>query len=225
MAVSSRCWAMTALPDRWTKPPPGFVLIGLALFLAMISAAGLVSPPMRRRLTRPITQLSSAIEQAVAGDLTTTVRVGEALMGLRGDASGHGVPAALVMASTRSTVRAFLRDDNPDLAVVLHRVKEQLVHDTPAAAFFTLALLRIDRTTGPCLMPLPVTTRRTACSERPTRCSGGHTSWPPDASPICRTIPASFLPADVLPMTSPLSWSAARATSPPARDDVSPRGS
>lgn len=197
------------------------VLIGLALFLLVISAAGLVSLLVGRRLTRPLTQLSDAIEQVSAGDLTTTVpvgpndeigkvgrhfnemvgvlrereqlrrtlrmaaivqqhllpdqapefpgydihgmtwpcdetggdyfdyvRVGETLVVVLGDASGHGVPAALIMASTRSTVRAFLRDDNPDLAVVLHRVNQQLVHDTPAAAFFTLALLRIDRTTG-----------------------------------------------------------------------------
>lgn len=205
--------------DRAT---PVIILLGLVLFLLVITAAGLVSLYVGRRLTRPLTRLSEAIARVSAGDLTAQVPAGsqrdeigavarhfnDMVMVLRereqlrrtlqmaavvqrhllpdrapefpgydvsgmtwpcdetggdyfdfirhddglilalGDASGHGVPAALIMASTRSTVRAHLRQEGLNLGEVLGLVNRQLVHDTPAAAFFTLVLLHIDRATG-----------------------------------------------------------------------------
>jgi serine phosphatase RsbU (regulator of sigma subunit) len=54
-----------------------------------------------------------------------------------GDATGKGVPAALVMASARSMLRALAQTSNNSPGEVLRRVNEPLVTDIPANMFVT----------------------------------------------------------------------------------------
>jgi serine phosphatase RsbU (regulator of sigma subunit) len=64
-----------------------------------------------------------------------------------GDATGHGVPAALVMASARSMLRAVAQDsDSPGKA--LRRVNDALVTDIPANMFVTCFYCIVDPESG-----------------------------------------------------------------------------
>jgi serine phosphatase RsbU (regulator of sigma subunit) len=64
-----------------------------------------------------------------------------------GDVTGKGVPAALVMATTRSILRTeALRMVEP--SVVLSSINEQLVHDTPANMFVTCLYGVLDPISG-----------------------------------------------------------------------------
>jgi len=55
-----------------------------------------------------------------------------------GDVSGHGIGAALLMASIRGIIRAEIKDDPHQLAQLLTRVNQQVVQDTEADRFVTL---------------------------------------------------------------------------------------
>lgn len=84
----------------------------------------------------------------VGGDLydLTTLPDGRLLV-VAGDVSGKGVPAALVMATTRTLIRSeATRAAGP--GELLSAVNEQLYLDTPAAVFVTCMCAIIDPATG-----------------------------------------------------------------------------
>ena len=84
----------------------------------------------------------------VGGDFYDFIALPEGRIGLVvGDVTGHGVPAALVMATTRSV----LRSEAPRLVapgVVLERVNEFLYDDIPANMFVTCLYAVLDPKTG-----------------------------------------------------------------------------
>ena len=84
----------------------------------------------------------------VGGDFYDFIALPEGRIGLViGDVTGHGVPAALVMATTRSV----LRSEAPRMVApgaVLERVNEFLHSDIPANMFVTCLYAVLDPTTG-----------------------------------------------------------------------------
>ena len=86
-----------------------------------------------------------------------------------GDATGKGVPAALVMASTRSMLRAVARASNSP-AEVLEQVNDLLVTDIPPNMFVTCFYVILDPRSG-CLLyanaghDLPYLRRRSGVAE------------------------------------------------------------
>lgn len=70
------------------------------------------------------------------------VSVGSTLMAI-GDVTGHGIGAALIMATARSALRTRLRRAG-DLGSVLTDVNRVLVDDVPSGRFMTLLMLRLD---------------------------------------------------------------------------------
>ena len=73
----------------------------------------------------------------VGGDFYDFFELEDGRMGLAvGDATGKGVPAALVMASARSMLRAVAQTSNSP-GEVLRRVNDALVTDIPATMFVT----------------------------------------------------------------------------------------
>jgi serine phosphatase RsbU (regulator of sigma subunit) len=74
----------------------------------------------------------------VGGDFYDFIEIDDERLGIvLGDATGKGVPAALVMASTRSMLRAVAQASNYSPADVLGRVNESLVADIPPNVFVT----------------------------------------------------------------------------------------
>jgi len=74
----------------------------------------------------------------VGGDFYDFIEIDEERLGIvLGDATGKGVPAALVMASTRSMLRAVAQASNYSPADVLGRVNDSLVADIPPNMFVT----------------------------------------------------------------------------------------
>jgi serine phosphatase RsbU (regulator of sigma subunit) len=65
-----------------------------------------------------------------------------------GDATGKGVPAALVMASARSMLRAVAQASNYSPGAVLARVNDSLVSDIPANMFVTCFYAILDPKNG-----------------------------------------------------------------------------
>jgi serine phosphatase RsbU (regulator of sigma subunit) len=78
----------------------------------------------------------SEIEQA--GE----IGAGSTLMAI-GDVTGHGIGAALIMATARSALRTRLHRVG-DLGAVLTDVNHVLVDDVPSGRFMTLLMLRLD---------------------------------------------------------------------------------
>jgi serine phosphatase RsbU (regulator of sigma subunit) len=74
----------------------------------------------------------------VGGDFYDFIEIDDERLGIvLGDATGKGVPAALVMASTRSMLRAVAQASNYSPADVLGRVNDSLVADIPPNMFVT----------------------------------------------------------------------------------------
>jgi serine phosphatase RsbU (regulator of sigma subunit) len=74
----------------------------------------------------------------VGGDFYDFIEIDDERLGIvLGDATGKGVPAALVMASTRSMLRAVAQASNYSPAEVLGRVNDSLVADIPPDMFVT----------------------------------------------------------------------------------------
>jgi serine phosphatase RsbU (regulator of sigma subunit)/anti-sigma regulatory factor (Ser/Thr protein kinase) len=86
--------------------------------------------------------------RAVGGDFYDFVRLDERRLGVViGDVTDKGVPAALVMATSRSMLRAAaLRHDSP--ALVLAEVNDALVPEIPPAMFVTCLYAIIDTDAG-----------------------------------------------------------------------------
>ena len=73
----------------------------------------------------------------VGGDFYDFLELEDGCLGLVvGDATGHGMPAALVMATTRSVLRAVVQSSESP-GEVLARVNEALVADVPPSTFVT----------------------------------------------------------------------------------------
>ena len=64
-----------------------------------------------------------------------------------GDVSGHGIGAALLMASARAGLRAIIGQEE-DTAKIFERLNDQLERDTEVERFMTLFTCRIDRKEG-----------------------------------------------------------------------------
>ena len=74
----------------------------------------------------------------VGGDFYDFFELDEGRLGIVvGDATGHGVPAALVMASARSMLRAVAQASEYSPGDVLSRVNDSLVIDIPPNMFVT----------------------------------------------------------------------------------------
>jgi serine phosphatase RsbU (regulator of sigma subunit) len=74
----------------------------------------------------------------VGGDFYDFFMLGDGRLGIVvGDASGKGVPAALVMASTRSVLRAVAQRGGVEPGQVLSEANEILYHDIPPNMFVT----------------------------------------------------------------------------------------
>src|SRR3712207_4022247 len=85
----------------------------------------------------PYTTLLPISAREVGGDFYDFLELEDGRLGLvLGDATGHGIPAALVMATTRGMLRAVVRSlESP--REVLARVNEALVADIPPSTFVT----------------------------------------------------------------------------------------
>ena len=84
----------------------------------------------------------------VGGDFYDFLKLSKGRLGiLVGDATGKGVPAALVMASARSMLRALARASNSP-GDVMRRVNDALVADIPANMFVTCVYAILDPETG-----------------------------------------------------------------------------
>ena len=88
---------------------------------------------------------ASQYSEETGGDYYDFIRRSDGrLVAAVGDVSGHGVGAAMVMASARSFLRMALEDD-ADLAEAANRVNERLSADIEETALFlTLFLIEID---------------------------------------------------------------------------------
>ncbi len=81
--------------------------------------------------------------QETGGDYLDFVSLADGSLGIAvGDASGHGIAAALLMAETRAYLRALLPTD-PDLGEILARLNRHLAGDI-GEDFVTLAVVRIE---------------------------------------------------------------------------------
>jgi sigma-B regulation protein RsbU (phosphoserine phosphatase) len=82
--------------------------------------------------------------QETGGDLFDFIPVDEHHLGIAiGDAVGKGMPAALLMATTRSMLRAYAQNQ-PDPAAVLEAVNRALYEDTKGKTFVSLCYLVLD---------------------------------------------------------------------------------
>ena len=85
----------------------------------------------------------------VGGDFYDFIEIDDERLGIvLGDATGKGVPAALVMASTRSMLRAVAQASNYSPADVLGRVNDSLVADIPPNMFVTCFYAILDPKSG-----------------------------------------------------------------------------
>jgi serine phosphatase RsbU (regulator of sigma subunit)/ketosteroid isomerase-like protein len=85
----------------------------------------------------------------VGGDFYDFFELPDGRLGIVvGDATGKGVPAALVMASTRSMLRAVAQASNYSPGEVLRRVNDPLVTDIPPNMFITCFYCILDPESG-----------------------------------------------------------------------------
>ena len=85
----------------------------------------------------------------VGGDFYDFFELDDGRLGIVvGDATGKGVPAALVMASTRSMLRAVARASEYSPGEVLSRVNDSLVTDIPPNMFVTCFYCILDPENG-----------------------------------------------------------------------------
>jgi predicted ester cyclase len=85
----------------------------------------------------------------VSGDFYDFLELDDGRLGLVvGDATGKGVPAALVMATARSMLRAVAQASNYSPGEVLRRVNDSLVMDIPANMFVTCFCAILDPKSG-----------------------------------------------------------------------------
>ena len=68
---------------------------------------------------------------------------GSILIGI-GDVSGHGIAAALIMASAHASIRALVGHSETDVTAVLKQTNTLLSATVPENHFFTVALARLD---------------------------------------------------------------------------------
>lgn len=80
----------------------------------------------------------------VGGDFCDVLALSDGtLLAAVGDVTGHGLPAALLMASVRGALRAMI-DPGVPLAEILRRLNEHMYRDTSSAEFVSLLLARIE---------------------------------------------------------------------------------
>ncbi len=151
----------------------------------------------------------------VGGDFYDVIPLPDGKVGfVIGDVTDKGVPAALVMAATRSVLRASAQR-LVDPGEVLERVNEHLCPDMPEKMFVTCLYGVLDPRAATSASPTPATTSRTSrpprarsscapaacrsascpacptrrrrrCSRRATRCSCTPTAWSRRTTPGAR---------------------------------------
>jgi serine phosphatase RsbU (regulator of sigma subunit) len=85
----------------------------------------------------------------VGGDFYDFFMLGDGRLGIVvGDASGKGIPAALVMASTRSVLRTLAQRGGVEPGQVLSEANEILYHDIPPTMFVTCFYAILDPESG-----------------------------------------------------------------------------
>ncbi len=84
--------------------------------------------------------------ERLAGDFYDAFETPEGLVLAVGDVVGHGVAAALLMASVRATLRASA-DESRSVAEIVARVNDAMVRDTLPSEFCSLFVARIEGTT------------------------------------------------------------------------------
>lgn len=86
--------------------------------------------------------------QETGGDYFDFIPMPDGSLGVAiGDASGHGIGAALVICQTRAYLRARATTD-ADVGAILGRVNRQLTEDLPEGHFATLFFARLDAASG-----------------------------------------------------------------------------
>jgi steroid delta-isomerase-like uncharacterized protein len=109
------------------------------------------------------------LERVVGGDFYDFVELSSGRLGLIvGDATGHGMPAALVMATTRSMLRAVVQSlESP--GEVLARVNEAVVADIPPARSSPASMASSTQRADDFSLPMQATTSRAGdATARPT---------------------------------------------------------
>jgi sigma-B regulation protein RsbU (phosphoserine phosphatase) len=113
-----------------------------------LAMAGQVQARMVRTVPPEHAHLDSALmfepTSHVGGDFCDmfTLRDGR-LAAVVGDVTGHGVPAALLMASARGALRAAARSGHT-LAELVSLLNEHVCRDTTSSEFITLLLIAVD---------------------------------------------------------------------------------
>ena len=82
----------------------------------------------------------------LGGDFYDVFEIGSRIGIAVGDAVGKGIPAALLVASTRATLRAH-HDDEESPASMLHRVNVALARDAEPGEFVTVLCMALDPST------------------------------------------------------------------------------
>lgn len=78
-------------------------------------------------------------------DFVPLFRLGESKLGIAlGDVSGHGLPAAMLMASARGVLRSHIELFPNDLSRVFSAMNQYFYHNTPSDRFMTLFLGILD---------------------------------------------------------------------------------
>ena len=86
--------------------------------------------------------------RAVGGDFYDFLDLGDQRLGIViGDVTDKGIPAALVMATTRSIIRSIALDGLPT-GKVLERANDMLCHDIPSRMFVTCLYAILDPASG-----------------------------------------------------------------------------
>jgi len=114
--------------------------------------AGQVQARMIRTPPPAHPQVESALlfepSSHVGGDLADIFLLPDGrLAAAVGDVAGHGVPAALLMASARGALRASVRCF-PDLADVVGQLNNHICRETTTSEFMTLLLVAVDAPAG-----------------------------------------------------------------------------
>jgi serine phosphatase RsbU (regulator of sigma subunit) len=85
----------------------------------------------------------------VGGDFYDFLELEDGRLGLVvGDATGHGVPAALMMANTQSVLRAVAQRGGSEQGRILAEVNEVLLAYIPPSMFVTCFYAILDPTSG-----------------------------------------------------------------------------
>jgi len=144
-------WVEVNLEDKWQQRLDQEVLERQRVEQELHVARGIQQASLPKEIpTLEDWQISPYYQPAreVGGDFYDFFELDNGRLGIVvGDATGKGVPAALVMASARSMLRAVAQNSEPP-GDVLRRVNNSLVTDIPADMFVTCFYAILDPRSG-----------------------------------------------------------------------------